>query len=839
MTQTPPNPDATRVRQLAFAFPFCRKGDGQAAGRNFTSEHDFHTLLKKEPSGCFAVGPKGMWHGGIHVSESGAGASLDLLHGVRCMADGEVVAFRINRAYLVSQVAAQDGKPEREARYSTGFVLVRHAMEFPKGNRLTFFSLYMHLQDLAGYDSDPKLPRPGYWRPDFKVTPFASDRPTGRPRAGAPDQVGLRVRATQLRGTPLCLLPHGARIRIGKRQGHWGQIEDTHGAQLIPASVGGRIAPAGAVGGWVFLGEERGHRVIEEVMPEAQLDRVVTPATPIPIRAGELVGHLGRYDPLRQPAEHRMVHLEVFCDDRVQSFLEKSRAWVESHGHKAGEWKKLGLSSEPTLLRVDQNTRLYRQPFRAGAESPRTDVIQTHSFAELERIPDNKRMETEPVEGGKQPWWRIRSVDFMGRGIEGWVRQRDFAGGRVTPEFAQTWPDFDATLKAPHDAAHTIFASATAYVDYAMGADVVSPGAVDKLSPLMVKVHRAIYPKGDGSRAADELCATMDDPSRAFRSSRLIIRHESEWANPGKWQALLKAIEQRTGPQPEHDEEQRRIGKLAWWDEVKAGVSDLPGPNVFHIHPIGLVGNFHKTLICKACGADIALTNEFLSKIAPGAHDGVIQELIIASRGIFANYGLNSCRQVTHFLGQAKHETQGFRLFRESLLYRNRTAEALYQLARSAIEAGFKRKGLSFSSQEEKISWVQENLVANEEGYADHCFGSDEQPGKDFRGRGLLHLTHYENYKRCGRDIGYPIDESPELVEKDGAVIVESGLWFWKYRRIGRVADNPMISGDVAVKDVTRRINPGYAGLAERQRFKREISLVFREQYSSSRCEDD
>lgn len=590
---TPTNTPDTKVKLLAFSYPFRKKGEGNAAGKNITDEHEFHALLKKEASGHYAVSAKGMWHGGIHISEGGAGASLDLKYGVRCIADGEVVAFRVNRNYLVSQIPAQGDKPAREAHYSTGFALVRHTMEFPKGTKLTFFSLYMHLQDMAGYESDKALPRPAYWQPDFTVTQFANDKPAARPTSANPaGQVGLRVRATHPHGTPLCILPRGTQVSISKREGNWGQITDTHGAQLIPPKVGGYVAPTTAIGGWMFLGKEGGHRMVEAVIPDSMLDRVVTLDKPVKIKAGDLIGHLGRYDSLSNPGENRMVHIEVFCDDGIKAFIQKGRDWIDNHGHYPDDWKPLGLSSEPTLLRIDKNTKLYKQPFSEGAAPSRSDVIQIVALAELTKSPDNKRMETTAVSGEKLPWWHVNSADVLGHDIDGWVRQENFAGGRVTREFAQSWIDFDTSFEDLHDPTHTMFATAKAYVDYSMGADVPAAAAMDKLSQLMVKIYRAIFARGDGSQAADELCAATDDPWRALRVSRLIIKHESEWANPSKWQQLIREIEEHTGPQPQHVEEQKRVERLVWWDDVKAGVSDLPGSDVFHIHPIGLVGNF-------------------------------------------------------------------------------------------------------------------------------------------------------------------------------------------------------------------------------------------------------
>jgi len=124
----------------------------------------------------------------------------------------------------------------------------------------------------------------------------------------------------------------------------------------------------------------------------------------------------------------------------------------------------------------------------------------------------------------------------------------------------------------------------------------------------------------------------------------------------------------------------------------------------------------------------------------------------------------------------------------------------------------------------------------NDAGYGEHCYGTNEHPGKDYRGRGLLHLTHYETYQKCASAIGQPIDSQPELVENNNRVIIETGLWFWKNNNIGVIANNPENDGDVGVKKVTSPINPGLKGIVDRQEFKREISAVFDQLYASTGC---
>lgn len=660
--KTPASSPSTSVKQLRFAFPFRKKAQGSgSASTDFTNEHEVHKLLKREPLGGYAVSGKGMWHGGIHVTEAGAGQSLDLKHGVLCIADGEVVAWRLNRVYPVSEIAAQDGKPAFHALYSTGFALVRHTIEFPKDTKLTFFSLYMHLQDLAGYEADKTLRKPAYWSPDFKVTGFAKDkpRPSGDQTAPA-QQAGLRVRASQPHGAPLCILPQGTQISLGKREGNWGKIRDTHGAKLIPPRTGEYVAPSAAVDGWVFLGDENGGRVVEEMMPESSLDCVVVPSTPIPIKAGELIGHLGRYDSLTQQTSNRMVHIEVFCGEDIKSFIDKGRTWISANGAQASAWKQLGLPADPTILRVDKKTTLYKAINQPGQDAPQTDVIQVSSLAELGKQRENQYTETKAGSDGlKCRWWKVESADVLRHDITGWVREQNFAGGRVTREFPQKWVDFE-TFDDPHDQTHTIFANTKAFVDYSMGADMPERGALSKLNPLMGKIYRALYPTGEQSRAADELCAAAEDPWRALRMSRLIIKHESEWANAGKWKQLIGEIEKQTGPRPQHAAAQERIQRLVWWDDVKASVVNFPAPKAFHINPIGLIGNF-----TRSCCSALEISVEALRGIAQAASEKLITDYISPLNQAFSDYQFNSCVSQAHFLAQILHESGEFQFTNE------------------------------------------------------------------------------------------------------------------------------------------------------------------------------
>ena len=81
--------------------------------------------------------------------------------------------------------------------------------------------------------------------------------------------------------------------------------------------------------------------------------------------------------------------------------------------------------------------------------------------------------------------------------------------------------------------------------------------------------------------------------------------------------------------------------------------------------------------------------------------------------------------------------------------------------------------------------------------------------GKRFMGRGLVQVTGRANYYQCGAALGLDLIEHPELLE-DPIHAARSAGWFWNSRSLSELADK----GDF--RGITRRINGGYNGLADR-----------------------
>ncbi|WP_208446924.1 pesticin C-terminus-like muramidase [Burkholderia gladioli] len=180
---TPSPPATPPLKPLKWAFPFA-PAEKDDAGDPMT----YMRALAAAEDGFYPLGANGMWHGGIHFDQNTA-ARLKQGAGIRAIADGEVVAYRLDSKY-----PEQDYQDGRHALYSTGFVLIRHRLTLPPapppppksdaskqpagqaatapsttaasspaptvapdkptpGETLTFFSLYMHLMDWNSYQS--------------------------------------------------------------------------------------------------------------------------------------------------------------------------------------------------------------------------------------------------------------------------------------------------------------------------------------------------------------------------------------------------------------------------------------------------------------------------------------------------------------------------------------------------------------------------------------------------------------------------------------------------------------------------------------------------------------
>ena len=92
--------------------------------------------------------------------------------------------------------------------------------------------------------------------------------------------------------------------------------------------------------------------------------------------------------------------------------------------------------------------------------------------------------------------------------------------------------------------------------------------------------------------------------------------------------------------------------------------------------------------------------------------------------------------------------------------------------------------------------------------------------GSKFRGRGLIQITGRANYKACGEALGLDLINQPELLEKRQHACM-SAAWFWATRGLSTLADESRF------ETITRRINGGLNGLADRQKlYERALKVL-------------
>ncbi|WP_182035655.1 glycoside hydrolase family protein [Enterobacter bugandensis] len=130
------------------------------SGQEFRSLDEVMRHIDGEAYGTWLLGANGLWHGGIHISDVSnpfSALNPDALNTgepvpLQFMADGTVVAYRLNNEYLTAPYCGQ------QLRYSSSFVLVKSLCKpDPQKEKswLEFYSLYMHLAPVADYPTSP------------------------------------------------------------------------------------------------------------------------------------------------------------------------------------------------------------------------------------------------------------------------------------------------------------------------------------------------------------------------------------------------------------------------------------------------------------------------------------------------------------------------------------------------------------------------------------------------------------------------------------------------------------------------------------------------------------
>ncbi len=176
-----------------------------------------------------------------------------------------------------------------------------------------------------------------------------------------------------------------------------------------------------------------------------------------------------------------------------------------------------------------------------------------------------------------------------------------------------------------------------------------------------------------------------------------------------------------------------------------------------------------------------------------------------------AKFQINTPLRLAHFLTQCGHESGGFRLTKENLNY-----------SAKGLNGTFKKyfpTEASAKPYERQPAKIANKVYGNRMGNGPESSGE----GAKFCGRGYIQLTGKENYTAFGKSINEDILSNPDRVASDYALL--SAAWFFSKNGLHKMADEG--ASDTVVTKITKRVNGGTIGLADRiKHFKEYYSLL-------------
>jgi putative chitinase len=176
-----------------------------------------------------------------------------------------------------------------------------------------------------------------------------------------------------------------------------------------------------------------------------------------------------------------------------------------------------------------------------------------------------------------------------------------------------------------------------------------------------------------------------------------------------------------------------------------------------------------------------------------------------------AKFQINTPLRLAHFLAQCGHESGGFKATSENLNYSAKGLMGIFKkyFPTEALANAYQRNPQKIANK------VYANRMAN----GDEASGD----GFKFRGRGYIQLTGKANYTAFGKAIGEDITANPDVVSGKYALL--SAAWFWSNNGLNKLADGG--STDAVVTSITKRVNGGTIGLADRiKHFKEYYHLL-------------
>lgn len=173
-------------------------------------------------------------------------------------------------------------------------------------------------------------------------------------------------------------------------------------------------------------------------------------------------------------------------------------------------------------------------------------------------------------------------------------------------------------------------------------------------------------------------------------------------------------------------------------------------------------------------------------------------------------FGIDGPKRMSHLLGQAYHESGGFRTFQENLNY---SAQGLL----NTFPKYFKTKEIAeqYARNPEKIA---NRVYANRMGNGDEASGD----GWKHRGFGALQTTGTDNQQEFFEFKGLPKNTEPSKIATDYPL--ESAAYFFKKNNLWSICDQGV--DDATITKLRKRVNGGILGLTEVAKHTKEFYKI-------------
>jgi putative chitinase len=260
----------------------------------------------------------------------------------------------------------------------------------------------------------------------------------------------------------------------------------------------------------------------------------------------------------------------------------------------------------------------------------------------------------------------------------------------------------------------------------------------------------------------------------------------------------VKALQEKLGiANPDGNFGPNTEGKLKAWQKANGLLDDgIAGPST-----LGKLGVVVEAAVTIPSGGPIDL-----AKLKGHVPDTVIAQIPT----IMEKFSINTPLRLAHFLAQCGHESGGFKAVQENLNY---SADGLKKIFPKYFPGNLSE---SYARNPEKIA---SKVYGGRMGNGDEA----SKEGYKFRGRGYIQLTGKQNYTAFAQSIGEDTVANPDLVSSKYPLA--SAAWFFSKNGLNALADKG--ADDATVTLVTKRVNGGTIGLADRiKHFKEYYHLL-------------